>query len=453
MASPLVGLIMGSRSDWETMRHAAETLDELEVPFEQRVVSAHRTPDLLFEYAASAEERGLKVLIAGAGGAAHLPGHGGVEDDAAGARRAGRVEGAVRDRLAALDRPDARRRPGRRRSRSGGPGAVNAALLAAAILARVGRGDRRAAPRASAPRRRRRCSTAPIRPPDAVTASGRVTLVGVHRRRPARAHARARRAPARALVPLPRPVARRVRAARWASSSSRDYDDADGARRGSRAGRTSSRTSSRTSRSRPRRASAPCRASRRSSTGRIASARRSSSARSGSRRARFGTLEDTGLPALVKTRRLGYDGKGSGGSRASSRSPTTSSPRSSSRSTASSRSSACAAETARRGSGRWARTSTATGSSASRAPRPRDAPQREAEAICAALLDELGYVGVLAVELFEVGGRLLANEFAPRVHNTGHWTIDGAETSQFENHLRAILGLPLGATEARRRRA
>jgi len=71
---PLVGLIMGSRSDWETMQHAAETLSELAIPFEQRVVSAHRTPDLLFEYAAGAEERGLRVLIAGAGGAAHLPG-------------------------------------------------------------------------------------------------------------------------------------------------------------------------------------------------------------------------------------------------------------------------------------------------------------------------------------------------------------------------------------------
>ena len=64
-------------------------------------------------------------------------------------------------------------------------------------------------------------------------------------------------------------------------------------------------------------------------------------------------------------------------------------------------------------------------------------------------MDALGYVGVLAVELFDVGGRLLANEFAPRVHNTAHWTIDGAETSQFENHLRAILGLPLGPTRAR----
>ena len=69
-----VGIIMGSRSDWETMRHASETLDELGVSYEVQVVSAHRTPDLLFEYAGSAVERGLKVIIAGAGGAAHLPG-------------------------------------------------------------------------------------------------------------------------------------------------------------------------------------------------------------------------------------------------------------------------------------------------------------------------------------------------------------------------------------------
>jgi 5-(carboxyamino)imidazole ribonucleotide mutase len=65
---------MGSTSDWETMRHAAAALDDLEVPFESRVVSAHRTPDLLFDYAASARDRGLRVIIAGAGGAAHLPG-------------------------------------------------------------------------------------------------------------------------------------------------------------------------------------------------------------------------------------------------------------------------------------------------------------------------------------------------------------------------------------------
>jgi 5-(carboxyamino)imidazole ribonucleotide mutase len=72
--TPLVGIIMGSRSDWETMRHAAETLERLRVAHEVRVVSAHRTPDLLFEYASTAESRGLEVLIAGAGGAAHLPG-------------------------------------------------------------------------------------------------------------------------------------------------------------------------------------------------------------------------------------------------------------------------------------------------------------------------------------------------------------------------------------------
>ncbi len=71
---PLVGIIMGSRSDWETMSAAADILDRLEVPYETQVVSAHRTPDLLFRYASNAERRGLRVIIAGAGGAAHLPG-------------------------------------------------------------------------------------------------------------------------------------------------------------------------------------------------------------------------------------------------------------------------------------------------------------------------------------------------------------------------------------------
>jgi 5-(carboxyamino)imidazole ribonucleotide mutase len=73
-AAPLVGVIMGSQSDWDTMQHAAAALQRLGVPHETRVVSAHRTPDLLFEYAGSAQQRGLRVIIAGAGGAAHLPG-------------------------------------------------------------------------------------------------------------------------------------------------------------------------------------------------------------------------------------------------------------------------------------------------------------------------------------------------------------------------------------------
>jgi 5-(carboxyamino)imidazole ribonucleotide mutase len=74
MAEPIVGVIMGSRSDWETMRHAVETLEQLGLPVETRIVSAHRTPDLLFEYASTAADRGLQVIVAGAGGAAHLPG-------------------------------------------------------------------------------------------------------------------------------------------------------------------------------------------------------------------------------------------------------------------------------------------------------------------------------------------------------------------------------------------
>jgi 5-(carboxyamino)imidazole ribonucleotide synthase len=85
------------------------------------------------------------------------------------------------------------------------------------------------------------------------------------------------------------------------------------------------------------------------------------------------------------------------------------------------------------------------------APAPAVSPvlQTEAEGHARRVLETLGYVGVLAIELFQVGDRLLANEMAPRVHNSGHWTIEGAETSQFENHLRAVAGLPLGGTAPR----
>lgn len=72
--NPLIAIIMGSKSDWETMEHATKTLDELKIPYEVKIVSAHRTPDLLFQFAESAHERGIEVIIAGAGGAAHLPG-------------------------------------------------------------------------------------------------------------------------------------------------------------------------------------------------------------------------------------------------------------------------------------------------------------------------------------------------------------------------------------------
>jgi 5-(carboxyamino)imidazole ribonucleotide synthase len=165
---------------------------------------------------------------------------------------------------------------------------------------------------------------------------------------------------------------------------------------------------------------------------------------------RFGTLADAGVPALVKTRRLGYDGKGQrlvddpdamldDGEVAEElvsfeRELSIVGVRTASGET---RFWPVGENVHREGILRVTRAPAA------------DAPQAEAEAICAAVMEALGHVGVLAVELFDVGGSLLANEFAPRVHNTAHWTIDGAETSQFENHLRAILGLPLGGTAAR----
>jgi 5-(carboxyamino)imidazole ribonucleotide mutase len=138
---PLVGVIMGSSSDWETMRHACETLEALKVPFEQQVVSAHRTPDRLFDYAGSAEARGLQVLIAGAGGAAHLPGMAAAKTNlpVLGVPVESKTLKGMDSLLSIVQMP------------AGIPvgtlaigraGAVNAALLAAAIVARSDEGVR-----------------------------------------------------------------------------------------------------------------------------------------------------------------------------------------------------------------------------------------------------------------------------------------------------------------------
>ena len=134
MASPRVGIIMGSTSDWETMRHAADTLDALGIEHESKVVSAHRTPKRLYEYAHSAKERGLKLIIAGAGGAAHLPGM-------AASMTALPVLGVPveskalkgMDSLLSIVQMPAGVPVGT--LAIGKPGAINAALLAAAILA------------------------------------------------------------------------------------------------------------------------------------------------------------------------------------------------------------------------------------------------------------------------------------------------------------------------------
>src|ERR671927_1140861 len=132
---PLVGVIMGSKSDWETMAHAAETLEALGVPFEVRVVSAHRTPDLLFEYAGTAAARGLEVIIAGAGGAAHLPGMTAAKTTlpVLGVPIESRVLRGVDSLLSIVQMP--RGIPVGTLA-IGAAGAANAALLAAAILAR-----------------------------------------------------------------------------------------------------------------------------------------------------------------------------------------------------------------------------------------------------------------------------------------------------------------------------
>ncbi len=132
--NPLVGVIMGSRSDWSTMSRASEILEQLAIPYETRIVSAHRTPDLLFEYCAAARERGIEVIIAGAGGAAHLPGMAAAKTSlpVLGVPVKSRALNGIDSLLAIVQMP------------AGVPvatfaigeaGATNAALLAAAILA------------------------------------------------------------------------------------------------------------------------------------------------------------------------------------------------------------------------------------------------------------------------------------------------------------------------------
>ena len=134
MAGPIVGIIMGSQSDWDTMRHAADTLDALGVAHETRVVSAHRTPQRLYDYATGAKERGLKAIIAGAGGAAHLPGMAAAmtELPVLGVPIESKTMGGIDSLLSIVQMP-AGVPVGT--LAIGKPGAINAALLVAAMLA------------------------------------------------------------------------------------------------------------------------------------------------------------------------------------------------------------------------------------------------------------------------------------------------------------------------------
>lgn len=134
MSTALIGIIMGSKSDWETMCNTSETLDGLGIPYEVRIVSAHRTPDLLFEYASGAEGRGIEVIIAGAGGAAHLPGMAAAKTclPVLGVPIQSKALNGMDSLLSIVQMPSG---VPVGTLAIGRPGAVNAALLAAAIVA------------------------------------------------------------------------------------------------------------------------------------------------------------------------------------------------------------------------------------------------------------------------------------------------------------------------------
>ena len=310
---------MGSTSDWEVMRHASETLERLGVPHETRVVSAHRTPDLLYAYAETAEARGLQVLIAGAGGAAHLPGHGRREDAAAGARRADAVAPPERPRLA------------RRRSCRCPPASPSARSRSARRARSTRRCSRRPILARSRPDAARGARALPPRADrggarDARPALGLIAAHPdrrLHRRRPARPHARARGRAARRRRALPRSVRGRLRGRRLRADRGR-LRRSRGARAArlrrdlrhlrvrERAGRGARRAA------RADAASAPARTasrSRRTGSGRSscsgASACPAPPSATSRRPAQLDdALARTGLPAVIKTKRMGYDGKG-----------------------------------------------------------------------------------------------------------------------------------------------
>ena len=439
--SALVGVIMGSRSDWETMRHTCETLEALGVPFEQKVVSAHRTPDLLFEYAATAEERGLQVLVAGAGGSAHLPGMAAAKTNlpVLGVPVESKTLKGMDSLLSIVQMPagvpgrHARDRPRGRRERRVAGGRDRGA---------VGRGRSRAAGAlpGGADRSRARepgpgqvtvCYLAVVGVIGGGQLGRMLGLAGIPLGLSFRFLDPAPDAPAAAVGELlvgayDDPVLL-DRLADGADAVTYEFENV------------------------------PVEAARR--VGAIPARRALEVAQDrlvekqlfrqlGFPTARIDDEVET-FPALLKPRVLGYDGKGQ---RLVETRPGTVPGHVLEERVAFDRELSLLAVRGRDGETRfWPLVENVHEDGilrTSRAPAV-DAPQAEAEAYAGRLLDELGYVGVLALELFDAGGRLLANELAPRVHNTGHWTIEGSATSQFENHLRAILGLPLGSTESR----
>ena len=436
---PLVGVIMGSQSDWETMRHAVETLERLDVPHEHRVVSAHRTPDLLFEYASSAEERGLQVLIAGAGGAAHLPGM-------AAAKTTLPVLGVPvesktlkgMDSLLSIVQMPAGVPVGT--LAIGRAGAVNAALLAAAIVARFDEGVRERLGRFRAEQTE---SVLAAADPSTYGLSFTV-VVGVI------GGGQLGRMLGLAGIPLglsfrfldPAPDAPAGAVGELLVGA---YDDVDLLARLADGADVVTYEFENVPVEAARRVGAvPGPAALEAAQDRLAEKRLFR--RLGIPTARIDD-EVEAFPALLKTRRLGYDGKGQ---HLVDERPGPNPDHVLEELVAFDRELSLIAVRAPDGETRFYPLVENVHEDgilrSSRAPAV-DAPQALAEDYAGRVLEELDYVGVLALELFEADGDLLANELAPRVHNTGHWTIEGAVTSQFENHLRAVLGLPLGPTD------
>ena len=471
-STPLVAVVMGSSSDWETMQHAVEVLERFGVPHERHIVSAHRTPVWMAEFATGAEERGIEVIIAGAGGAAHLPGMvaahtvlpvlgvpvqsaalqgldsllsivqmpGGVPVGTlaigkAGATNAGLLAVAILSELAARSAREAARVP--RRADAEGPAGTAAVTLDGSVVAR--------APGAAL----------------GVLGSGQLGRMFTHRR---------------AADGLPRP---------HLFSRGRHADRPGGRRRGHRRLR------------RPRRAARVCRQvdvvtfefenvpiEAIDAIEALAPVRPSGVAlHTAQQRAREKTfLADRGFPTApfaprgharravgrrgarrhagrhqdrgVRLRRQGTaQGHDAGGRRAHLDGDR---PPGSGRREVHQPAGGDLGRRGARARRRDRRVPAVREPAPQSHPRPDDragrrsrrrSPRRRVE-ITRAILAELQYVGVLCVEFFlSTDGELLVNELAPRPHNSGHLTFDAAVTSQFEQQVRAICGLPLGSTE------
>ena len=472
MADKPVAIVMGSQSDWATMKHAAETLDALDIAHDDRIVSAHRTPDRLVEFAKGAKAAGFKVIIAGAGGAAHLPGMIAVDDHAAGVRRAGADQGARAARTACFDRPDAAGVPVGTLA-IGDAGATNAALLAASVLALARSRPRRPARslaqaadrcgRRNPHRRGRRVSAPFVR----VRAGRTIGILGGGQLGRMLALAASRLGfKTHIYAPSRRPafdVVRRVTVAAYDDKAALDrfagvVDVVTYEFENVPAGTAAFLAARKPLRPGPQvLAISQDRLAEKHFIAALGIADRAYAGVAAAGELGAGTRALLGLPAVLKTTRLGYDGKGQATLRAGDDRPrrgarsaaSRPSSRPSSRSSAKSRSSSRAATTARIACFDVPRTSTATTScTVSRAPADMSpAVAAEARRIAARIAEALDYVGVLGVEMFVVrdgaGHAVLVNEIAPRVHNSGHWT-DGCAVSQFEQHIRAIAGWPLG---------